>query len=801
MKALRFNKTTLCLFTLLAASQQGVAAELIYPANETIVSDSVQAKQFLLNYFQDKPNTVISDLSARYQRTSLMATHYNFDVIDNQGKNCHKTLVLTVDKDQKVQRVYAQLDALTGQCDGTIEQPRTNFDITKPAIPAHAKTVPVTTQVYNPDPRTMNQAPIPTDGDFEHYTLPATYQTVTMPVLCSTAANPQCVLANDKVVAVDIVNLPEGIADKAEQQPQQGHLSFAPDALTNIDVTQASTADKSAVHNYFYDVMAFYHIDHSLRYVEGLGFNHLFNQTVQFDAQGSNENNSKYLNDINLLSLGMGGSPDSLDADVILHEFGHTINYFIVPDWAYGDTSGIGEGFGDYWAGMSTYRTQYQQGTSFELDTVFNFDGHFGGKSGGTRSLNDKAARYYPSAEYQAHISVNGTLSDQLWSTPLFQALKEAVATYNADAFEAMNRIILEGLYGLGRGAKMHHAAQSILDAAQSLYPNHEYGAILRRHFNHHNLLPTQLILAPNPQFIDTGLATTATPNNATSKGQVNAVIYNPTTRDMALSGHVSVSGQSGSQTLATADQPSSLKAGKSQTVNFPLNAQPQCGQRINLTLDASFSFDKKQRMQHVSFEQGFVFGLPKFAEAPKTLNQEVLDAKKGTSPLQPMRKGLTYATYFNTGDQESVGNDFAVITHISHPDHRELKVTLIAPDGQQVILHDHQAYYQNSKQTVYRLADYPQLKPLLGSRMAGAWRLEISDIAVGNSGQLIDFGVTHIQNYQCKASPNKPDPKPQPQPNNNSGGGGSALWLTLLAMLQLGYTKARSAKRRSFKR
>ncbi|KMV31685.1 hypothetical protein AB733_02450 [Photobacterium swingsii] len=189
MKALRFNKTTLCLFTLLAASQQGVAAELIYPANETIVSDSVQAKQFLLNYFQDKPNTVISDLSARYQRTSLMATHYNFDVIDNQGKNCHKTLVLTVDKDQKVQRVYAQLDALTGQCDGTIEQPRTNFDITKPAIPAHAKTVPVTTQVYNPDPRTMNQAPIPTDGDFEHYTLPATYQTVTMPVLCSTTAN------------------------------------------------------------------------------------------------------------------------------------------------------------------------------------------------------------------------------------------------------------------------------------------------------------------------------------------------------------------------------------------------------------------------------------------------------------------------------------------------------------------------------------------------------------------------------------------------------------------------------------
>ncbi|WP_261858807.1 proprotein convertase P-domain-containing protein [Photobacterium sanguinicancri] len=799
MKAPRLNKTTLCLFTLLAASQQGVAAELIYPANAAIVNDSAQAKQFLLDYFQDQPETVISDISARYQRTSLTATHYNFDVIDSQGKNCHKALVLSVDKEQKVQRVYAQLEALSGQCDGTIEKPRTNFDITKPVIPTPTKTVHVAAQVYNPDPRTMNQEPIPTDGDFDNYTLPKNYTTVTMPVLCSVSANPQCVLANDKVMAIDIVNLPDGETAKAEQQPQQGLLTFSPNDLAKIDVTQTPSANKSAVNNYFYDVMAFYHLDNSLHYVESLGFNDLFNQPVQFDAQGSNENNSKYLSDMNLLSFGMGGSPDTLDADVILHEFGHTINYFIVPDWAYGDTSGIGEGFGDYWAGMSTYRTQHQQGTNFELDTVFNFDGHFGGKSGGTRSLNDEAARYYPSAEYQAHISVNGTLSDQLWSTPIFQSLKEAVAIYDVDAFNAMNRIIIEGLYGLGRGTKMHHAAQSILDAAQNLYPNHEYGAILRRHFNHHNLLPTELILAPAPQFIDTTLATTA--NIATSNGQVSAVIYNPTTRDMALSGQLTVSGQSGSQDLASIDKPSSLKAGKSQTVNFPLNARPQCGQRIDLTLDAALSFDNKQRMQQASFDQSFVFGLPNFAEAPKTLNQAVIDAKKGTSPLQPMRKGLTYATYFNTGEQEHVGDDLAIITHISHPDHRELKVTLIAPDGQQVILHDHQAYYQNNKQTVYRLADHPQLKPLLGGRMTGAWRLEISDIAVGNSGQLIDFGVTHIQNYQCKASPSKPDPKPQPKPNNNSGGGGSALWLTLLAMLQLGYTKAKSAKRRSFKR
>ncbi|MGR5076236.1 proprotein convertase P-domain-containing protein [Photobacterium swingsii] len=794
MKTHTLNKTTLCLLSLLA-SQQGVAAELLYPANATMINNSAEAKQYLLDYFQVQPTSVVTDLTARYQRESLNGTHYNFDVIDDQGKNCHKTLVLSVDKTQKVQRIYAQLEALSGSCDGTIEKPRTNFDITQPTIPAATKTVNVTTQVYNPDPRTMNQEPVPTDGNFANYTLPSNYQQVTMPVLCSTAADAKCVLANDKLVAIDIVNLPDGETGKKAQQLQQGHLSFAADGIANIDITKldpAKAADNTFVHNYFYDVMAFYHLDSSLRYVEQLGFDQLFYKKVQFDAQASSDNNSKFLIDMNLLSFGLGGSPDTLDADVVLHEFGHTMNYFILPDWAYGDTGGIGEGFGDYWAGMSSFRTQYQQGSEFELDEVFNFDGHFGG-NGGTRRLDDHQARYYPSADYQAHISVNGSLSDQLWSTPLFQSLKDAVAIYHGDAFDAMNRIIIEGLYGLGRGVKMHHTAQSILDAAQALYPNQEYGAILRSHFTQHNLLPTKLILTAAPQFIDS--------NTSKNKGQISAVIYNPTQLPISLTGQLTATGQASTLKLATADKPLTLKAKQHHKLAYPLAKQPQCGQTLDLTLDASLRFDNQQRVQDLNFTQKFIYGLPQFAQMAKVFNQSLIDAQKGNNPFMPMRKGVTYATFFSNSDQATVGDDFAVITHLTHPDHRELKVILIAPDGQQITLHDHQAHYQSDKYTVYRLADHPQLRELLGTRMSGAWRLEVTDIAIGNRGQLVSFGVTHIKDYECKDTNVTPILTPQPKPDNNSGGGGSALWLALLALVQLGYSKMSLFTRRSIKR
>ncbi|MEZ8387318.1 propeptide, peptidase, partial [Vibrio splendidus] len=242
----------------------------------------------------------------------------------------------------------------------------------------------------------------------------------------------------------------------------------------------------------FPQLMVFAHLDQSLRYIRSLGFD-LFDAPLEFDGRGLSADNSTYYYGPKAVLFGIGGgSPDALDGDVILHELGHGIHYHIVKDWAYGHTGAIGEGFGDYWAGSFSFRTQYEnaqtRGQEFEIDTVFNWDGYFGVRNT-TRSLWNQRARYFRQAEYHPHESVAGELGDELWSTPLFQALKASVEQYGELAFKEFDSIILESMYGLGRGLKMHDLAESTLFVAQQLYPNRAYVEILKQKFDVHGLI------------------------------------------------------------------------------------------------------------------------------------------------------------------------------------------------------------------------------------------------------------------------------------------------------------------------
>ncbi|MDN3684932.1 hypothetical protein QW180_20525 [Vibrio sinaloensis] len=198
--------------------------------------------------------------------------------------------------------------------------------------------------------------------------------------------------------------------------------------------------------------MAFYHIDESLRYVESLGYS-LFDEPVEVDARGLSNNNSSYFYGPKAAMFGVSGSPDAIDADVVIHELGHGVHYQIVPDWGYGHTGAMAEGFADYWAGSASYRKLFKQGSDFEIDTVFNWDGYFGTRVS-TRSLWNQRARYFESSEYRAHVSVGGELGDELWSTPLFQTLKQGVEKYGEQAFTEIDTIVLESMFGLGRGMK-----------------------------------------------------------------------------------------------------------------------------------------------------------------------------------------------------------------------------------------------------------------------------------------------------------------------------------------------------------
>ena len=106
----------------------------------------------------------------------------------------------------------------------------------------------------------------------------------------------------------------------------------------------------------FEDVMVYFHIDRSQRYIRSLGFTHVNNRSIAVDPHGLNgADNSHYVGfpfGFGWIAFGEGGVDDAEDADVILHEYGHSIqdNTTGGKYIGLGETGAQGEGFGDYWA-------------------------------------------------------------------------------------------------------------------------------------------------------------------------------------------------------------------------------------------------------------------------------------------------------------------------------------------------------------------------------------------------------------------------------------------------------------------
>jgi hypothetical protein len=105
----------------------------------------------------------------------------------------------------------------------------------------------------------------------------------------------------------------------------------------------------------FEQVMAYYWITESQKYIQSLGFGTTFrpinrkSQAVRINQWG--QDNSFATDKQDEIRFGKGGVDDAEDAEVILHEYGHAIHFSQSPTFYTSVESGsIGEGFGDYWA-------------------------------------------------------------------------------------------------------------------------------------------------------------------------------------------------------------------------------------------------------------------------------------------------------------------------------------------------------------------------------------------------------------------------------------------------------------------
>ncbi|MBP3154907.1 proprotein convertase P-domain-containing protein [Aliivibrio fischeri] len=709
-------------------STQTLAGEWDYPDQLITISQAQDAKNYLQ---QTYPNH--GEYKLRYVTHSKLGAHYNFDLWVDGEYQQQKTIVLSTNKNNHIVRVFKSLqDTIIRNGKPTtaseLEAPRTLNSLTSPTV-ASGNVISADLMVFDPDLRTMDRAPKPTSQmtDLAQYPNPPQYVKKSAEVLL---ANGQYFLSNSRVRQIDAISLitpktssnPTRTEDSNGFLPQEGVAKFSSLAeLKSIRINDQR----------FPQVMAFAHLNASAKYIQSLGFS-VFNAPIDFDARGLIADNSTYYYGPKALLLGVGGgSPDALDADVLLHELGHSIHYHIVPDWAYGHTGAIGEGFGDYWAGSYSYRQQFtdanSSGQEFEIDTVFNWDGYFGTKNT-TRSLWNQRARYFKSSEYRAHESVAGELGDELWSTPLFQSLKQSVRTYGENAFTEFDTIVLESMYGLGRGLKMHDLAESMVYVANQLYPNKIYAQILTKHFNQHGL-----ILEPFKQeFAHRYIA----PNSLIQW------ILSPTQRSASIDGDIFINNKLAEHIVSIPF--------KEMEMNIDYPTGLVCGQSFNIETNIKYQFSSNLLSQEWSENTTLVKGIPLFSNPFKPLNIRLPDATTDNSG-RPIA-GIQTINFIAKNRDGVVDNTFGIYLNIEHDNFIDLNISLISPRGTKVNLLNHRQIKNKTFRDYFTVQHDDILAPLLGESSWGTWRLEVVDFSPNHSGKLLSWGVGHIRSYQCSS-------------------------------------------------
>lgn len=252
----------------------------------------------------------------------------------------------------------------------------------------------------------------------------------------------------------------------------------------------------------FTDAMAYFHIDGSQRHLQSLGYfgaTGIQDLSIRADTDGVNGDDNSYFDPSgNNMSFGHGGVDDCEDADVILHEYGHAIEYGIEPNYYRGDTGAMGEGFGDYWA--ASHSLSCLNGPAFHPDWVFQWDGHNEFWDG--RVL-DSTARYNPGSTYDAHVYVDGVLGDELWSAPLFQSLKRLLAAGRTR--DEADTVVIESHFGMGFGTRMPAMASNVVATALDLFPSGPHAGIFFSEFTNRNILTKWQLGAPSVVFPPAG--------------------------------------------------------------------------------------------------------------------------------------------------------------------------------------------------------------------------------------------------------------------------------------------------------
>lgn len=214
----------------------------------------------------------------------------------------------------------------------------------------------------------------------------------------------------------------------------------------------------------FEEANSFYHISNYRNHIKSLGFNNIVDFPLWIDAHahsgGDNSSFNEFSSPVTLL-FGDGGIDDAEDADVIVHEYGHSVSAAASPFSNSGlERKAVDEGFGDYVA------ASYSRSIStYDWENLFNWDGHNEFWSG----RNAASSNHYPE-DYKSNKWIDG----EMWSSTLMQ-IQDDLGTNTCDS------LIFQALYSQTANTSMRDAAQLLIDADTALFNGKHYTALYSR--------------------------------------------------------------------------------------------------------------------------------------------------------------------------------------------------------------------------------------------------------------------------------------------------------------------------------
>jgi zinc metalloprotease ZmpB len=224
-----------------------------------------------------------------------------------------------------------------------------------------------------------------------------------------------------------------------------------------------NTFDYTRSQDQFEQVMGYYWITESQKYIQSLGFGSTLRpvnmepQRLRIGQWGID--NSFATTHKDEIRLGKGGVDDAEDGQVITHEYGHAIHFSQNFGFASVEAGAISEGFGDYWAVTITQVVRQNLGLRPLSDPACVADWD-------ATSYDPTAPHCLRRVDSNLHYPedlVGAVHADgRIWSRALWD-IRNALGNVRADT------VILEGQFDFG-GTTMAQLAGVTVQAANRLY-------------------------------------------------------------------------------------------------------------------------------------------------------------------------------------------------------------------------------------------------------------------------------------------------------------------------------------------